>query len=326
MKVKEKVLFLLEEKKGEYATAESIAHSLGVTQLAVKKAVDILRGEGYGIYTEASKGYALFPGNDARLADSIEKNLLFAADKVKMFVYDTLPSTNTEAKRRALEGAQEGVVVAALAQTEGRGRHGRSFFSPPDSGIYMSAVLRPYLPLQNALLITTAAAVASAEAIEEVCKRKTNIKWVNDVYIDRKKVCGILTEASVSAENGNLDYAVLGIGINVFEPKSGFPPELKDVASGILGSESGNVKSRLAAAVLDKFFTYYENLTQKKYLEAYRSRLLFVGEKVRILRGLSEREAEILGIDDNFSLLVRFQDNSVEALDSGEISVVFSSK
>ena len=133
----------------------------------------------------------------------------------KKLYFEELDSTNSYLKEMAAKGAQEGTIIIANRQSAGRGRLGRSFFSPEEKGIYMSILLRPDISLERAVLITSMAAVAVAEAIEQVSGIQTKIKWVNDIFLNKKKVCGILTEAGIDAETGTLEYAVLGIGVNV---------------------------------------------------------------------------------------------------------------
>ena len=152
-----------------------------------------------------------------------------------------IDSTNRYLKELAATGAPEGTVVIANKQSAGRGRLGRSFFSPEEKGIYMSILLRPEIELERAVLITSMAAVAVARAVERVSTIPAQIKWVNDIFINRKKVCGILTEAGINTEKGSLDYAVLGIGVNVGSME--FPAELKEIATSV-SNECGKEVSK----------------------------------------------------------------------------------
>ena len=149
----------------------------------------------------------------------------FLRDAAKGFepeTFDTVDSTNSIARQRAAAGACEGLTLIASSQTTGRGRKGRNLFSPDGTGIYMSVLLRPQASPQIALRITTMAAVSVCQAIEGLCSREPGIKWVNDIYMDGRKVCGILTETALAA-GGRLEYVVLGIGVNALEPEGGFP-------------------------------------------------------------------------------------------------------
>ncbi len=234
-------------------------------------------------------------------------------------VYPCVSSTNQMAKDRAEQGAKEGTVMVACEQTNGRGRLGRSFCSPVDTGLYMSVVLRPTLPADRVLSITTAAAVAVCRAIERVSDQKAQIKWVNDVFCGGKKVCGILTEASFDAA-GRMTYAVLGIGINVRDPKGGFDPSIASIAGSVFGPSGGN-RSELAAAVLDAFFEEYPHLAQERFVEEYRNRSFLTGRAVTVQTPLCERTATVLGIDEACRLQVRYEDGSEQTLSSGDVRI-----
>ncbi len=239
-------------------------------------------------------------------------------DGVTIEYYDCVDSTNRLAKERAEQGAPEGVCIISNAQTAGRGRLGRSFCSPAGTGLYMSLVLRPSLPAQRVLSVTTAAAVAVCRAIERVSDRKPQIKWVNDVYCDGKKVCGILTEAGF--EGDKLRYAVLGIGINVCDPADGFPDEIADTAASVFGQEAGD-RNALTEAVLDAFFEEYAHLAEERFAEEYRARSCLIGKPITVKAPDGDREAIALGVDERCRLLVRYTDGREEALSSGDVSV-----
>lgn len=233
--------------------------------------------------------------------------------------YDSVSSTNTVAKEFAEDGQKENIIVIASAQTKGRGRLGRSFFSPDNTGVYMSFLLYPDISPSKALYITTAAATAVCEAIEEVCELSPEIKWVNDILISGKKVCGILTEGSVDS-NGKMRYAVLGIGINLYSPKNDFPDEIKNIADSLFDTEDKEKVYELITAIINRFFGYYEQLEEKSFLKPYVDRSAVVGKSVRVLQNQSERIAKVIGIDEEFSLIVENTDGEIEHLSSGEIS------
>lgn len=232
--------------------------------------------------------------------------------------YDRVDSTNRLAKERAVQGAREGLVILADSQSAGRGRLGRSFCSPPGTGLYMSVLLRPQLPAQKALLITTAAAVAVCRAIERVSSRTAQIKWVNDVYCDGKKVCGILTEAAFDGDR--MAYAVLGIGINVNAPENGFSSEIQGIAGAVFDEGDGD-RALLAAAVLDAFFEEYAHLSEERFTDEYRARSCLVGKLIVVKAPTGDREATALGVDEQCRLLVRYEDGEEEALSSGDVSI-----
>ncbi|MGN0307733.1 MAG: biotin--[acetyl-CoA-carboxylase] ligase, partial [Lachnospiraceae bacterium] len=168
------------------------------------------------------------------------------------------------------------------------------------------------------------AAVAVCEAIEAVSEKKALIKWVNDIYVDSKKVCGILTEASFGLEDGFLEYAVLGVGINVSPPKGGFPPELESIASSIFDQPQNDGKNRLAAEFLNRFMAHYSSLEKGCYIQEYRNRSFVIGKKIQVILPHQTREALALDVDQDCRLLVEYENGKREYLSSGEISVKLS--
>ncbi len=244
-----------------------------------------------------------------------------AVDGWQVQVHDTLPSTNRTAKALADSGAPEGTVVIAASQTEGRGRLGRTFCSPPDTGLYMSIVLRPTMSAQNALRLTVAAAVAVCRAVEACSAYQPQIKWVNDIYCRDRKVCGILTEASVDPQTGQLAWAVLGIGINVRPPAGGFPDEIASVAGALFEDGQGPSRNTVAAAVLSAVAQEYARLEQDTFVEEYRRRSMLNGRRVTVTTPLGDTPATALGVDKACRLLVRYDDGREDALTSGDVSV-----
>ena len=231
LSTKENILALFEANKGIYFSGEEIAVQLSVSRAAVWKAVNALRSDGYVIDAVPNKGYRLSMNTDILSVQGIEKYLDPQNRQLTIQVLPEVSSTNTMLREKANEETPEGYVIIANGQTEGRGRRGRSFYSPVDTGIYLSILLRPKEIATNELTnLTSMAAVAACETIEEVSGQTPGIKWVNDIYIDGRKVSGILTEASISMENGSVEYVVVGIGFNVYLPEDGFSGEIKDIA------------------------------------------------------------------------------------------------
>ena len=325
MGTKEQLLALFESNKGVYFSGEAIAQKLCVSRTAVWKAVKTLRSEGYNIDAVSNKGYCLSVTSDILSVQGIQKYLNPLCSDVKLAVFPVVESTNEMVRKEAALGTTEGYTVIANEQTSGKGRIGRSFFSPSDTGIYMSMLLRPQnYSSQQAVRITTMAAVAACEAIEAVSDERAQIKWVNDIYIGDKKVSGILTEASFGLESGLLDYAVLGIGINVYAPKEGFPKELEKIAGTVFHTSHNDGKNRLAAEFLNRFMAYYTARDQTDYVEKYRNRSMVIGKEIQVLFAGKSEKALALGIDENCRLLVRYEDGREESLSSGVISVRFS--
>ena len=257
---------------------------------------------------------------DALTAAGVERYLGELAGRIPVEVIDECPSTNTLLKARAAELSPWHTVIARR-QTGGRGRMGRSFCSPEGTGLYMSVLLRPQLAAAEAPLITTAAAVAVCRAVEALGSDRAEIKWVNDVLIHGRKVCGILTEAGAGAETGMLDWAVLGVGINVLEPAGGFPAEIADIAGAVFPRRERDMRARLAAAFLRRFYEIYTALPDRAFAAEYQARSCLVGRRVNVLRGGGSRGALALAVDDACRLVVRYEDGTEEALFSGEVSV-----
>lgn len=255
------------------------------------------------------------------LTEERVRRYLPASLPLDLTVEETVPSTNTCLKERASVGAPHGTVLIAAAQTAGRGRRGRSFFSPDGSGLYISVLLRPDLPPARAIRITTAAAVAAAQAIEAVFGASPSVKWVNDLYLGGRKIAGILTESAISPAGDRLDYAVLGIGINVTPPRGGFPPEIADIAGAVLAEPVPDGRAKLAAAFLAKLFPLTDSLNDAFYMEEYRRRCFLLGKPITVLRGTESYPATALSVDDDGSLTVRLSDGTAKVLTSGEVSV-----
>ena len=165
------------------------------------------------------------------------------------------------------------------------------------------------------------AAAAVSEAIENVSGKKAEIKWVNDIFIDGKKVCGILSEASYGVQTGKLEYVIVGIGVNAYEPSDGFPSSIADVAGKVFDEPSIGLKNHLAAEILNCFMAYYAHLPETPYSEEYIRRSMVTGKNVMVNKGGEMIRAYVLGIDQEFGLKVRYDDGSVEVLRSGEISI-----
>ena len=319
--MKERVLELLWQNADAYLSGAALARSLSVSRTAVWKAVEQLRAEGYAIESVTKRGYRLCSKSDVLSEQGVRKYLQNPA--ITPLVFASVGSTNTVLKAMAADGAPEGIAVIAGEQTAGRGRMGRRFYSPADSGLYLSLLLRPQLPAAEAVGITACAAVAVCEAIEELSGRETQIKWVNDVFVGGRKACGILTEASLDCESGSLSYAVPGIGINTAAPAGDFPPELQWIAGAVFdGEKPPELRCRLAARVLDKLMAYSADPGDPALFEAYQRRSLVLGKPINILMpGAEPVRAEAVALCRDFGLLARLPDGSLRKLSSGEVSV-----
>ena len=318
MTVKERVLTLLEKNKDISLSGESMARVLSVSRNAVWKSIEALRSEGYTIEAGRNKGYRLISDGGNFSAAGIPALLGEEAKRFDITIEETVTSTNTVLKAMAEHVEKEGRILIAREQTAGKGRLGRSFYSPKNSGLYISFLLRPRFSARDALYITTAAAAAVSEAIDLVAGVETEIKWVNDIYYKGKKLCGILTEASIDFESGGLHYAVLGIGINVTEMT--FPDELSDIAVS-LGADKV-LFAKLSAEIIKRFFGYYDNIGELRFLPEYRRRSFLIGKQITFTDNEGEKTAEVLDVDEKVRLVVREDNGNIIKLSSGEVNLV----
>ena len=320
MTVKSSLLEILEKNKGEVISGERIAGELGCTRAAVWKAVKSLREEGYRIEAGPNKGYMLAKDTNRLSQEGIR---LFLDDpEVKIDIYDELESTNQTAKKEAMIGeAGHGSFVIARSQTAGRGRRGRGFYSPADAGLYMSVILKPQGTLHDSLLITTAAAVAVYRAVEQICGIQLDIKWVNDLFYHGRKVCGILTEAVTDFESGNIDFVVVGIGLNIYQDSDTLPAELQKIAGALYTDrEAADTadRNRLAAVIVNELRKETRDL---KLSPDYISHNMIPRHEITITDGKSSRKAFALEICQDGRLKVREENGEETVLTFGEVSV-----
>ena len=320
MSVKDEVLKELENNKGDYISGGQLADNLGVSRNSVWKAIKALEKSGYEINAIPNKGYCLAEKNDILSSYSIKQHL--KNPHLDISVFSSVTSTNTILKKMAEQGAKEGTVIIAEEQTAGRGRTGKQFYSPKGTGIYISILLRPDIPAEESLFLTTSAAVATARAIEDVSDKRALIKWVNDIYLEDKKACGILTEGAFNVETGKLDYAIVGIGINVCIPDGGFPDNIKDIANAIFDKQTDSINKRsvLIANLLDYFMEYYKDFKSKSYVKEYIERSMIIGKTITVIEGSKTSVAKAIDIDKNCRLKVQFENGTTKWLSSGEVS------
>lgn len=234
---------------------------------------------------------------------------------------NTVDSTNNYLKKLAYDGAPSGTVVIADAQTAGRGRLGRSFVSTPGDGIYMSYLFKPGKYTAEAVRLTARTAVVVSDAIEGYLRIRPQIKWVNDLLINKRKFCGILTEMSTDGDNNPV--VIIGVGINTNKKVADFPEELRGFV-GSIWSETGrrvenNTLASLVIAALDRMAADYPG-DEEDYISKYRKASVIEGKKV-ILHGNGDREATVVQINDDYSLCVRFPDGNMSRVSSGDVSI-----
>lgn len=318
--VRSRLLELLEQNKGSVISGEKIAEELGCTRAAVWKAVKALKEDGYEIEAGSNRGYCLSAASNHLAVEGIRPFL--KTPQVYLKLYQETDSTNRAAKQAAVAGeAGHGSAILARRQSAGRGRRGRNFYSPEDAGLYLSIILEPRGSLRESLLLTAEAAVAVYKAVKQITGIPLDIKWVNDLYYNGKKVCGILTEAVTDFESGEIQFAVVGIGLNLYETEGGYPRELQGIAGGLYktSQEAAAVnRNHLAAAVINCIL---EETRELRLPSEYAERNIVPGHMVEIIDGERSRTARALEICPDGRLKIQEKDGSETLLSYGEISL-----
>jgi len=331
MATKHNVLEIMEKHRGESVSGEYIANLLNLSRNMVWKAIKDLRKDGYVIEAATNKGYRLTPENDILAKEGIKPFLLSSDLANNIQVYAEINSTNREAKAQAIAGAPHGTVILAEQQISGRGRRDRAFFSPPGSGLYMSFILHSgVLGFHNPTTITAYAALCVCEAIEKACGLKPAIKWVNDIFLNGRKICGILTEAITVFENQHIHEIILGIGINVNTKPEDFPEPLQDIAGSLYpDGKAQTTRNRLAAEIINQLL-YADKPSEAQLFEQYKARLFMLNTDVTVVQGEGKEEkaentekymAKALDIDEHGRLIIQMPDGTTKTLVSGEVKV-----
>lgn len=311
MSTKDDVLRILIGSSDGYISGEDLAERLGKSRAAVWKAVKALRKDGYIIDAVTNRGYRLGEDNDILNTALVQSKL---SDDIEVIYYPSVDSTNTQAKRLINEGKNNTMLIICDEQTAGRGRQGKSFYSPALTGIYMSFVTHPMTALKNAVTATTAAAVAVCRAVETLTDKKPKIKWVNDVYLDGKKICGILTEAVTDFETQTVTSVIIGIGMNI--KTIDFPDDVENASC--LGA---NVKrADLIAAIANELYKI-NNSDYNNFISYYRSHSMIIGEKINFIKNERVTPATAIEIDEAGGLVVQLENGEKLTLRSGEISI-----
>ncbi len=309
MTTREIVLQLLEENRGLFVSGEMLAKRACVSRTAVWKAVSSLERDGYVIEGVSRRGYRLVT-KDVFTKDEIGKYLR----DIPFYFFDEIDSTNTECKRKLNEGARAPFVCIARCQSGGRGRRGRSFVSA-EGGIYFSIAL-PANGSFDTELVTTRAATGIARAIESL-GFSVGIKWVNDLFVNGKKVVGILTEGVVNLEENCISDVIIGIGTN-YTTRT-FPEDLQNICTSLFpDSEAPLSRSEFAAREIEETI---RSIYDPNYLEEYRRRCFVLGKEVMVLKMNASIPATAIDLDERAHLVVRYADGSIEHLSSGEVSI-----
>ncbi len=329
MTTKEAVLGILTkentyEKDNYYVSGETLGKALGISRAAVNSAIRALRDDGYEIFSTTKNGYFLLNS-----PDTITKGELFAylpPERLEtVLCLESADSTNNRLREIAYSGAPAGQTVIAETQTAGRGRYGRQFVSPKSKGVYISYLLRPEnVKPENVANLTAWVAVAVLNAVEKVCGIRPDVKWVNDLLINGKKICGILTETSIESETGHIQNIVIGAGVNVNETAEDFPEELREKATSLFIETGRKISRALLAAELIKEFDILQKAfpaEKERYLAAYKNACITVGKTVKVSIGKEEKIGFATAVSDDFALNVRFENGEEKIVASGEASV-----
>lgn len=319
--MKTEILTILKEAEG-FVSGQNLCSRLNVSRTAVWKVIRQLQEEGYQIEAVRNKGYRLVQAADVMTEAEIGSRLKAGWIGKKLVYFYETDSTNLQARKLAQAGCPDGTLVVSDCQTAGKGRRGRSWSSPHGSSIYMSFVLRPSLPPYCASAVTLIAGLAVTDAVCRETGLPAGIKWPNDVVVNGKKICGILTE--MSAELENIHYIVTGIGINVNQQD--FPDEIAAAATS-LRLESGKSwnRSALTSSIVSAFEGYYVKFLQSQDLslvkDDYEKRLVNLDAEVRVLDPKGQWSGICRGIDKEGELLVEDQEGQIKTVRSGEVSV-----
>ena len=318
MRSKEELLRILESRRGTAVSGQEAAEKLGISRAGVWKQIRALQEDGYAILAVRNKGYCLLDANDKLSLAGMLPYLHDPEAEKRIFVFDTVDSTNSELKRMAMHGAVSGTVVVADHQSAGRGRLGRSFYSPPQSGVYLSILLRTELPVERAVLSTTAASVAACRTIENVTGKQPQIKWVNDLYLRGRKICGILTEAVTGFETGTVEALIVGIGINC---TTVFHGELENVAGCVMEEgEMRSIRNQMAAELVNQLSGLEDMMATGSFLDEYRRKSMVLGQEVYILQEPGQYYTAV-DIGRHGELVLRSVDGKERVLATGEVSI-----
>ena len=319
--MKEEILRLLRSADG-YISGQELCNRFGVSRTAVWKAINQLKEAGYEIEAQQNKGYRLMAAPDLMTEAEI-KSLMHTEWVAKEVLYfDTIDSTNTKAQELAEKGYPSGTLVVADKQESGKGRRGRSWVSPSGTGIFMTLMIKPDINPNNASMLTLVAALAVAKAITSVTGEKAMIKWPNDIVVNGKKVCGILTE--MNAQFDYINHIVVGIGINVHNES--FPEEISRMASSLMIEAGGKRfhRAQIIAETMSYFEQYYDTFLKTQDLSAlvreYDKLLVNRNKSVRVLDPKEPFDGKAMGITPKGELIVDTWE-SRKLVSSGEVSV-----
>ncbi len=312
--MKNKILFHLSTHKNRFVSGETLGKEMHISRAAIAKHIKKLRSEGYTILSSTNKGYCLVDQVDILNAENIQ-------DKIPPFyqveLYEEVESTNEVLKRK--EKKMDGNVCIANHQSKGRGRNQRVFHSPADNGIYISILLTPRLNVSQTLQITALTSVALHKTIAQLYQINSKIKWVNDLYIENKKIAGILCEGAIELNTNQFEYLIIGIGCNIHSYN--MPRELTNIAGSIEDYTNKKVsRNEFIACLLNHFYNLYNTMEENTYLDTYRTHSNIIGEQIIVHTPKESYEANAIAINENAHLVIQ-RDGKQEILNAGEISI-----
>ena len=328
MKTKEAVLLYLQEHTGEPISGEIMALALNKSRTSIWKAIQSLKKEGYSIESSTNKGYTLSQNNDVLSEQQITQELIQQHHPIDWNIQtmESTTSTNDLAKIYANHNSTTPAIFISEEQTAGRGRLGRTFVSPSKTGLYISLCLFPTIALEDLSLITCATAVACIETLEQLTGKSLNIKWVNDLFYQDKKVGGILTEVISDFESQQVQSLIVGMGINLIDSPQSFPEELHSIVGSIFSSKkeydnSSFNRNHFIAQFLEKWTFYYQNLSKRNFIESYKEHSNVISKFVNVFEGNQTYSAYAKDIDENGHLIIEKEDNTLHSLSYGEVSI-----
>lgn len=320
MKTKDIVLRELEKNRANYISGQELAEKLNISRTAIWKAINTLKESGFQIESQTKLGYKLLEKDDKLSEEGIRKGLREELKDIDIIVYDEIDSTNTEAKRRLYSSdVKDFTVIVSDMQKGGRGRTGKSFASPKGSGVYFSIILHPkdFYDFSYFDLTTVKAAVAVVEGIKEATGKVAQIKWVNDLFINGRKICGILSELDADFESRSVKSVIVGIGINVNEPKDDSFKDLKDIA-GYIGTDV--IRNEILSSILNAFYENNYEKKDKEIIEYYKTHSLVIGKDLTFELNGKKYTAKGVDINDKGNLIVDTGEKRI-TLSSGEVSI-----
>ena len=328
MTTKEAVLLYLQEHTGEPISGEIMALALNKSRTSIWKAIQSLKKEGYSIESSTNKGYTLSQNNDVLSEQQINQELIQQHHPIDWNIQtmESTTSTNDLAKIYANHNSTTPAIFISEEQTAGRGRLGRTFVSPSKTGLYISLCLFPTIALEDLSLITCATAVACIETLEQLTGKSLNIKWVNDLFYQDKKVGGILTEVISDFESQQVQSLIVGMGINLIDSPQSFPEELHSIVGSIFSSKkeydnSSFNRNHFIAQFLEKWTFYYQNLSKRDFIESYKEHSNVISKFVNVFEGNQTYSAYAKDIDENGHLIIEKEDNTLHSLSYGEVSI-----